>query len=163
MPLAIRTIIVAALFMSATDFAFGWSPKWDQCKDINNKATADRALAACNDILKDRSEQPNYAMALRNRCGIKYTKGDYDGALADCDRALELEPKSDIGYERRGLSWLEKGDDAHAMADLESSLQLNPDNPYSLLARGHLRQKRGDTAGGDADVARAKKIKPDIE
>jgi hypothetical protein len=94
MPLAIRTIIIAALFMSATDLAFGWSPKWDQCKDINNKATADRALAACNDILKDRSEQPNYAMALRNRCGIKYTKGDYDGALADCDRALELEPTS---------------------------------------------------------------------
>jgi tetratricopeptide (TPR) repeat protein len=163
MSLAIRTIIIAAIFMSSTELAFAWSPKWEQCKDINNKDTADQALAACNAILKDRSEQPNYAMALRNRCGIKYTKGDYDGALADCNHALDMEPKSDIGYERRGLVWLAKGDDDHALTDLQKSLELNPDNPYSLLARGHLRQRQGDTAGGDADVVRAKQLKPDIE
>jgi tetratricopeptide (TPR) repeat protein len=163
MRLTIRVMLICGMFTSATGLAFSWSSEWKQCEDVNNKDTADRALAACNHILNDGSERPNYAMALRNRCGIKYTMGNYDGALADCNRAIDMQPQSDIGYERRGHVWRKKGENTHAMADYDKAIQLNPDNAYALLSRGRLRKTMGDDTGGDADIARAKQIKPDIE
>jgi tetratricopeptide (TPR) repeat protein len=137
MRLTVHAMLVCAIFTSATDLAFGWSPEWEQCKDVNNKDTAGQALAACNHILNDKSEQPNYAMALRNRCAI--------------------------GYERRGYVWQEKGDDKRAMADYDKAVQLNPKSAYALYARGLLKKRNGDQAGGDADIARARQIKPDID
>jgi tetratricopeptide (TPR) repeat protein len=163
MRLMLRAALVCAIFTSATDLAFGWSPEWEQCKDVNNKDTADRALTACNRILNDKSERPNYAMALRNRCAIKYTQGNYDGALADCSQAINSDPRSDIGYERRGGVWQMKGDDKRAMTDYDKALQLNPKNAYALYGRGLVKKKMGDEAGGDADIARARQIQPDID
>jgi tetratricopeptide (TPR) repeat protein len=163
MRLTVHAMLVCAIFTSATDLAFGWSPEWEQCKDVNNKDTAGQALAACNHILNDKSEQPNYAMALRNRCAIRYTLGDYDDALADCNQAIKAQPQSDIGYERRGYVWQEKGDDKRAMADYDKAVQLNPKSAYALYARGLLKKRNGDQAGGDADIARARQIKPDID
>jgi tetratricopeptide (TPR) repeat protein len=162
MRLTIHAMFICAIFASATDLAFGWSPEWDRCQNVSN-VPSDEAIEACTHILNDRSERPNYAMALRNRCGIKTTKGDYDGALADCNKAIEMQPQSDIAFERRGTVWREKGEGARAMADFDKAVQLNPKNPYVLNARGLLRKSRGDDAGGDADIARAKQIKPDIQ
>ena len=159
----IRSVVIFAMFASATNPAFALSPEWDQCKDINNKDTADRAIAACTHILNDKSERQNHAMALRNRCGAKYTQANYDGALADCNQAINMEPKSDIGYERRGSVWRMKGDDKRAMADFDKALAINFKNPYALYARGTLKKRMGDEAGGDSDLARAREIKPDID
>src|ERR1700686_2658421 len=100
MGLTIRAMFICAIFTSATDLAFGWSPEWERCQNVSNVPT-DQAIEACTPSLNDRSERPNYAMALRNRCGIKTPKADYDGALADCNQALEMQPQSDIAYERR--------------------------------------------------------------
>ena len=85
-----RALLICAMLASAPGLAFGWSPEWEQCKDVNNKEAAERALAACSRILADKSERPNHAMALRNRCAIKYTQGNYDGALTDCTQAINV-------------------------------------------------------------------------
>jgi tetratricopeptide (TPR) repeat protein len=161
MKLPIPALLTCAMLLPATA-ALAWSPEWEQCKDVNNKDGVARALAACTHILALDSERPNYAMALRNRCGIKYTADDYDGALEDCNRAVSMDPKSAIGYERRGHVFVMKGETKRAMADYDEAIRLDPRNAYALNARGHLKQRLGDNAGGDADIARAEKIKPDI-
>lgn len=139
-----------------------WSPEWEQCKNINDKAATEGAIEACTHILADKRERPNYAMALRNRCGAKYTAGDYDAALEDCNRAVSMDAESSIGFERRGHIWKMKDDTKDAMADYDEAIRLDPRNAYALNGRGHLKQQLGDQAGGDDDVARAEKIKPDI-
>ena len=159
----LRAALICVMVMSATDLAFGLNPEWDQCKDVNNKDTAAQSLAACTRILADDSERPNYAMALRNRCAIRYTLGDYDDALADCNQAITAQPQSSIGYERRASVWEMKGDEKRAMADYDKAVQLDPKNAYALYARGLLKKRNGNRAGGDADIARAKQIKPDIQ
>jgi len=158
-----RAMLICAMLMSGTDLAFGWSPEWEQCKDVSNKDTADRALAACTHILNDKTERPNYAVALRNRCAIKYIQGNYDSALADCNQAINMQPQSDIGYERRASVWRMKGDDKRAMADYDKALQINSNNAFALHARGVLKRRMGDASGGDADIAHAREIKSDID
>jgi tetratricopeptide (TPR) repeat protein len=159
---SIRALLSCAMLLSASA-ALAWSPEWEQCKDVNSKEAADRAIAACTHILDMKSERPNYAMALRNRCGIKYTAGDYDGALEDCNRAISMDARSAIGYERRGHVLVMKDENKRAMSDYDEAIRLDPRNAYALNARGHLKQRLGDNAGGDADIARAKQIKPDID
>ena len=158
---SIRALVTCAMLLPATA-ALAWSPEWEQCKNVNSKDDAPRAITACTHILADSRERPNYAMALRNRCGIKYTADDYDGALEDCNRAISMDPKSSIGFERRGHVWKMKEDTKRAMSDYDEAIRLDPRNAYALNGRGHLKQDLGDQAGGDADVARAEKIKPDI-
>src|SRR5690348_130808 len=133
-------LVVAGLVASAPAHAL--SPLWDQCKDVNNPDTADKGLAACSRLLDDRSEAKNTAMILRNRCGIYYTKNDYDRALADCNRALRMEPDSAIGYNRRGLIWyrMEKYDTA--IVDFDNAIRLDTNFAYAYYNRGLARRAK---------------------
>ena len=72
-----------------------------------------------------------HAMALRNRCGIWYTKGNNDRALADCDASLRSDPQSSIGFHRRGLIWYAKDDNDRAIADYRATPELAPPSPIT--------------------------------
>ena len=119
------TFALAGLLASTPASAL--NPLWDQCKDVNNPDTADKGLTACTRLLDDRSEAKNQAMILRNRCGIYYTKSDYDHALADCNRALRMEPASAIGYNRRGLIWYQMKKYDIAIEDFNQAIRFDAD------------------------------------
>lgn len=155
--------VLVFVALTAAAPAFGQNPNWKQCADVNNKDVADQSLAACNRILNDRSEAKNHPMALRNRCGIYYTKDDYERALADCNQAARREPQSAIVYDRRGLIWRAKGDNNRAIADFDQAIRINANYARAFYHRGSAKRAKGDTAGGDADIARAKQIDPDID
>ena len=48
-------------------------------------------------------------MALNNRGGILTQKGDVDGALANLDQAIKLDPGRGSFYINRGKAWLPQG------------------------------------------------------
>ena len=161
MRLPIVGMLVFAAGLAAAP-AFGQSADWDQCKDVNNEATADRSLAACTRILNDRREASNHAMALRNRCGIYYTKGDLEHALADCNQAWLKEPKSPILYNRRGLIWLHKKEYDRAIADFDQAILLDAKFAKAYHNRGLAKKAKADIAGGEADWAVAKRLDPSL-
>jgi tetratricopeptide (TPR) repeat protein len=154
-------MLVFAALVAATP-AFALSPFWDQCKDVNNPDAADQNIEACNRILEDRNEAENRAMALRNRCGIYYTKNDYDHALADCNQAIKMEPQSKIAYNRRGLVWYSKGDNDRAIADFDQAIRIDPQFAYALFNRGLAWRAKGDNRRADADKAKAIRLDPKL-
>ena len=54
-------------------------------------------------------------------------KGDYDRAIADYDRAIQLKPDYADAYVGRGVAYGEKGDYDRAIADFDRAIQLKPD------------------------------------
>lgn len=54
--------------------------------------------------------------------------GQAQGALADLDRALQLEPDQGIGYFRRAILFEHQGQFDLARSDLERAVQLEPDD-----------------------------------
>ncbi|HWB59315.1 MAG TPA: tetratricopeptide repeat protein, partial [Chthoniobacteraceae bacterium] len=53
-------------------------------------------------------------------------KGDHDGAIADYDRAIELDSKFADAYYDRALAKKAKGDQEGASADFNKAHALNP-------------------------------------
>ncbi len=135
---------------------------WDQCRDVNNRAEADRNMAACDRILNDRTEtSQNRATAYGNRCGLWNTKGDNNRAIADCDQAIQLNARLVFAYNNRGIAWSGKGDYARAIADYTEAIRLDPNYAQGYSNRCDDRRSKGDLDLAIEDCNQAIRLKPD--
>jgi tetratricopeptide (TPR) repeat protein len=94
--------------------------------------------------------------------GIEKAKnGDLDGAIADFDRAAELDPRNDAPYYNRAQARRLKNDTAGAIADYTKAIELGSTNPAAYNNRGNARAENKDRDGAIADYTRAIELKPD--
>jgi tetratricopeptide (TPR) repeat protein len=98
---------------------------------------------------------------LVNRGIEKAQKGDLDGAIADFDRAAELNPKDDAPYYNRAQARRLKNDTAGAIADYSKAIELGSTNPAAYNNRANARSANNDRDGAIADYTRAIELKPD--
>jgi tetratricopeptide (TPR) repeat protein len=98
---------------------------------------------------------------LVNRGIEKAKNGDLDGAIADFNRAAELNPKDDAPYYNRAQARRLKNDTAGAIADYTKAIELGSTNPAAYNNRGNARAETKDRDGAIADYTRAIELKPD--
>lgn len=112
-------------------------------------------------VLKDR---PNTTGALGEYCfWSAVAKTDLDGALADCDKAIQNNPKGYYVYYCKGVALYQQGQYQDAERNFDTSLKLNPEEADTYFMRGHVKSKLGDQAGADADIAAAIKLAPNVQ
>jgi tetratricopeptide (TPR) repeat protein len=92
----------------------------------------------------------------------KYQKQDYQGSLADLNRAIVLDPKFASAYNNRGsLKRSKLNDPQGGLADLNRAIALDPNNAVVYINRGNLKaEKLNDPQGGLADLNRAIALDP---
>src|SRR5262249_28389413 len=98
--------------------------------------------------------------AFNNRGAILTIKGDIDGALADLDQAIKLNPGRGHFYINRGKAWLLKGDAARAISDLDQAIELDASDAQAWLTRGVIRAEERDYTRSLADFDQAVKLAP---
>ncbi len=98
---------------------------------------------------------------LVNRGIEKAKNDDLDGAIADFDRAMKLNPKDDAPYYNRAQARRLKKDAAGAIADYTRAIELGSTNPAAYNNRGNARAENNDRDGAIADYTRAIELKPD--
>ena len=64
-----------------------------------------------------------------NRGNAFVAKGDFARALADFDRAIEIDPKYLLAYHNRCLAYSKKADLDRAIADCGEAIRLGPEDP----------------------------------
>lgn len=94
-------------------------------------------------------------MAYCNRASAKGAKGDLNGALADCNEAIKLEPNLDTAYDPRGNVDDDKRNLDAALADYTTAIKLNPDYAAAYFNRGVAKHHKGDSIGALADYNKA--------
>jgi tetratricopeptide (TPR) repeat protein/predicted aspartyl protease len=98
------------------------------------------------------------AAALARRGTASMGRHDYDAALADLTRAMELEPSNPEYVYDRARVLIAKQQYPKALADLDRAVELKPDYAQALLARAELRIGGKDPHGALADLDAVDKI-----
>jgi tetratricopeptide (TPR) repeat protein len=101
--------------------------------------------------------------ALNGRCWARALwNHDLDKALADCNRAVELNPYAYEIRDSRALVWLRMNQLPPAISDYNVVLSRNSKLAWSLYGRGVAEARKGDLARGRADIAAADKLEPKV-
>jgi tetratricopeptide (TPR) repeat protein len=90
-----------------------------------------------------------------SRAIAKKAAGDLDGAIADYDRAIQLDPKDAAIYNNRGVAKQAKGGLDAAIVDFNRAIQLNPKDAGAYINRGNAKRDKGDLDGAMVDYNRA--------
>ena len=93
---------------------------------------------------------PGYGEAYLNRAVAEHDQSQSTAALADLDKALDLDPDSTRAHNERGQIYLENGDARKAIQEFSKSIQLTPtlDGHYQ---RGEAYEKLGEHQRAIAD------------
>ena len=110
-----------------------------------------------NPFLKDQ-----FGYALLNRAAVYRIKGEYDRAIADCNRAIELDPGYAEPYSNRGAVYRKKGEENLAIADYNKAIELKPDLAHAYNNRGNAYIQKGEIDLAIADYNRAIQLEPDL-
>jgi len=87
-------------------------------------------------------------------------KADYDLAIAEFNRAIQLDPNIAAAHFGRGRGYLRKGDNSRAVASYSEALRLNPNDAISYSNRGRAYARMGDYDNAVADFEAAYRIDP---
>ena len=122
----------------------------------------DRDEEALADLDKAVSLSADNDIAFNNRCWFRATRlMELKKALADCDRALEINPYSAAAHDSRALVFLQQDKLPEAIESYDAALRLSPDMPVALFGRGVARLRNGDDEGR-ADIDKAIALKPSV-
>lgn len=142
---AVKTILRALNQSKANDTALGE-------RDVNN---AGKTILENLDQLND--PDPYYRHG-----GVDCAKGDYDHAIVNLTKAIELNPNFAEAYNNRGIAYRKKGNHTCAIADYTKAIELKPDFAKAYNNRGNAYSDKGNYGRAIDDYTKAIKLKPDF-
>ena len=87
-------------------------------------------------------------------------KDQFDQAIAEFNKDIELNPRDALAYSNRGAAFLEKGQHDRAITDLNKAIELNPRLAIAYSNRGFVHIKKRQYAHAIADCNKALEINP---
>ncbi len=87
-------------------------------------------------------------------------KGQYDAAISNYDKALEINPRYALAYYNRGITYGNKGRYDEAISDFTKALEINPKNAVTYRERGDVYFNKGEYDSAISDFNKAIDINP---
>ncbi len=107
--------------------------------------------------------KPTDARSLNGRCFALARAGQMlEAALADCNAALDIEPRMAGILDSRGFVHYRLGNLDKAITDFDRALKIDTDLAPSLYVRGLAKRAKGDRSGGEQDIKAARKLDPKV-
>jgi len=131
-------IVLSALISFAPVFATSpeFTRHYDLGMDFLNRDQYKLAIPEFDLAIKSSPNQPSdTARALVQRGTAHSALKNYSKALADLDKALELDPKNDLGLNNRGAVYLRTFKAVQAANDFDRAIKVNPENRYAVVNR----------------------------
>jgi len=101
------------------------------------------------------------AAGIYNNRGVAYgSKGEYDKAILDCTKAIEIDPRFGLAYCNRGAAYYEKGEYDQAILDYTKAIEIDPRYAKAYNNRGVAYGAKGKDDCAMLDYDKAIKIDP---
>lgn len=94
---------------------------------------------------------PDYTPGYLSRGQMYLEKGDTVQALADYDKAIEIDPYTAQSFSARGLLYYQQNEYNKALADLDEAIRLDPFFEGNFINRGLVKYNLKDLRGAMAD------------
>jgi tetratricopeptide (TPR) repeat protein/predicted aspartyl protease len=104
--------------------------------------------------------QPADAAGYRRRAAIRLVQHDYEHAISDLTRAIELNPADPQLFRDRASAYAGARQIQLARADLDHALTLKPDDVSALLARAQIKIDAREQSSAIADLRAASDAVP---
>ena len=104
-----------------------------QVLEASDRGDYDAAIALLSDLLH---RHPDSAIDYNNRGLMYFQSKRSEEALADYDRAIELDPRLDGAYNNRANCYAARGCLGEAIADYQIALDFNPGNLRAWINQG---------------------------
>ncbi len=92
--------------------------------------------------------------------GANVSKGDFDAAVGDYTKAIELNPAAATAFFGRGIAYFNKKSYDLAIADYNKLIELTPKNAAAIAKRGEAYEKNGNTEQAVADYKKVIELDP---
>ncbi len=92
----------------------------------------------------------------------QFEAGDYKSAIANFDKAIQIDPKREKAYNNRGKAYYKMGQYESAIQDYDQTVQLNPQNAQAFNDRGLAYSSSGNQQKAIDDYTKAINLKPDL-
>jgi tetratricopeptide (TPR) repeat protein len=128
----------------------------DDLAECRQRADRDAQFRACGAIIDRQTVDPKDRAVAHIERGLVYrAKRDIDKAIDDFDRAIELDPGSELGYRVRGAAYFAQNKSDSAIGDYTKAIELKPGSAstYDLRAQAYYRKGDADRAIADLDEA----------
>ncbi|MDZ4738333.1 MAG: tetratricopeptide repeat protein [Alphaproteobacteria bacterium] len=153
-------VVTVALLAVAGCTTPDTSTEWAQCKG-GPGVTGDVKLAGCTAVIQaGRATGETLAEAFQNRCWLYKQQEEFDSAIRDCDRAIELNPDYSDAYFSRAKIYFHKHDYDQAIGDFSQTIRLEPKAFGAVTLRGMTYARKGDYDRAIADYTKALQLYP---
>jgi tetratricopeptide (TPR) repeat protein len=129
----------------------------DDAKDCVQAKDRETSIRACTELLR---QQPMNVVAYNHRGNGYRAAGNYDLAIADHTKAIEIDPKFALAYNSRCADFASKGDYDAAIADCSKAIELNPKYAAAYFNRGIASGRKGDFDRAIADHGQSISLNP---
>jgi tetratricopeptide (TPR) repeat protein len=96
----------------------------------------------------------------QNRANAHFVKGEFDLAVINYNKVIELNPKEISSYMSRGLAYYNKEYFDKAIADYGKVIELNPEEVAAYFKRGETYEKMGDINKAATDYQKVVELDP---
>ena len=141
---------------------------YQKLQDVNKLLYQERINNAINACTVAIYLKPNDVKGYMLRSDIYWSRGnvyeyerDYERAIDDCNKVIELEPANAEAYAKRGRAYNSLKNYGRALKDINHAIQLNPNIAEAYLYRSFIYEKLGDKDNAMADVNKAIEISPE--
>jgi tetratricopeptide (TPR) repeat protein len=141
------------------------------CGSRDSQATAftiQAAIELAQDKIKPAFEHANAALAthprsvlaLEVRLGCYLALQEYDKALVEGNKVLEIEPERAGGWNNRARIWWEKKEYDKALSDCNRAIELSPHEVIYYDKRGAILMEMGEFEKASSDLHKALELDP---
>jgi tetratricopeptide (TPR) repeat protein len=135
-----------------------WADDWRDCSGLFGNVN--NAIRACTNIITAGRSSHSLADAYENRGFAHYKNSNFDQAIADYTRVIELNPKHAYAYLERGRVYYNKGNFDQAITDETKAIELNPQYADAYSERGGAYRAMHKYDQAIADETRAIELNP---